>query len=287
MRSLVVGVDGEAPSFHALDWAVDAVGVDGEIHVVTAVDTAWSDRTGAEADPLASRLSEIRNRVATISTSIVEGSAAEALQTSGGWLEADAIVVGAHVPPRAMPKRIGRTIHDLLEHPGRPVIVVPTEAVVGRTGDDPVIVGVGRGEATQAAVCWAARWADNQGVALGLVRATGERPTFGLSGLLELVAYYIDPSQRLTWTHEDLAEFAAAAQAAAERELDIATTAVGGGAPSALVDQSVGASLLVIGRHDSAVFGEGHTARLLQHALTHAVCPVAVVPPEPYPPPAR
>lgn len=283
MRTLVVGVDGGASSLHALDWAVEAAGPDGVLRVVTATDAASGPEDRALVESVTGRLADLGARVGELSASTVEGDAADALAASADQLHADAIVVGAHVPPRAMPKRIGRTIRALVEPLRRPLVVVPTPAVVGRSGDAPVIVGVGHSDATEAAVCWAARWADDEGVPLGLVRATVEAPTFGLDGLLEVLAYYIDPSQRAVWTQEDLADFAALAQEVAGGDLEIATMAVGERPSSALVESSRGASLLVIGRHESTVLGEGHTARLLQHALTHATCPVVVVPPRPTP----
>ena len=40
------------------------------------------------------------------------------------------------------------------------------------------------------------------------------------------------------------------------------------------------ASLLVIGQHRSMITGDSQTTRPLRHALTHARCPVAVIPAE-------
>ena len=59
-----------------------------------------------------------------------------------------------------------------------------------------VIVGIGHGPATDAAVHWAAHLADDRDLPVGLVRATGEGPVFQVDGLLSLLAYYIDPRKR-------------------------------------------------------------------------------------------
>ncbi len=290
MRNLVVGVDGARASLRALDWAAAAVGPRGQVHAVAAVspptelavvpaptgpqtylqllqrelETVWTE--------------DVRLRVGTMTAVATEGSAADALAAVAAEHHADAIVVGAHVPPRAMPKTIGTTTRHLLKALEVPLIVVPQEFSVGLDSDGSVIVGVGHGDATDSAVCWAARLADERDLAVGLVRATGEGPVFQIDGLLSLLAYYIDPSKRLEWTREDLADFADKVQALTSHELAVGVSAPAGLPAVRLVDASDTASLLVIGHHRSLVTGQPHTTQPLRHALTHARCPIAVIP---------
>jgi nucleotide-binding universal stress UspA family protein len=290
MRNLVVGVNGAPSSARALEWAAEAVGRHGRIHTVSAVspptelatvppptgrvtylqmlqqqlETTWTDG--------------IRGRVATLTAQAVAGSAADALTVAAAEWRADGIVLGAHVPSRAMPKTIGSTTRHLMKTASCPLIVVPHEAAVGLDGDGPIIVGVGHGDATDAAVHWAAQLADERDLGVGLVRATGEGPVFQVDGLLSLLAYYVDPSKRAEWTREDLQEFAEQVQAMTAHELPIGVSAPAGLPAVRLVEASADASLLVIGHHRSMITGHPHATQPLRHALTHARCPVVVVP---------
>ena len=290
MRNLVVGVDGAASSLRALDWAAATVGPGGLVHVVAAVSPATElavvpAPTGRQTylqllqHELETKWTgHIRDRVGTMTAVAMDGSADAALTAIAAERGADAIVVGAHVPPRATPKTIGTTTRHLLKTLEFPLIVVPQGFSGGLDGDGPVIVGIGHGDATDAAVRWAAHLADERDLAVGLVRATGEGPVFQVDGLLSLLAYYIDPSKRAEWTREDLADFADDVQAMTAHELPVGTSAPPGLPAVRLVDASADASLLVIGRHRSMITGHPHATQPLRHALTHARCPVAVIP---------
>lgn len=287
---MVVGVDGAPSSAGALQWAANTVGRDGHIHAVTATspepdlvpDPLPSDDDAYRsllADELERAWTEpIRGLVGTVTVEVADDDAATALMQAAERDGSDGIVVGAHISAVGMPKRVGGTIRRLLEDPVVPVIVVPTSV----RGDDPrsgpIIVGVGHSEATEAAVRWAANAAAEHGRALGLVRATGDAPVFQLEGMLDLVACYIDPTIRGEWAREDLALLADAAQKATVEEIPIAASAVDGRPTARLVAESAVASLLVIGHHSSRLRGGQHVTQPLRHALTHAHCPVAVVP---------
>lgn len=293
MRNLVVGVDGALSSMHALEWAATTVGPHGTVHAVSAVspatelavvppprgrptylqllqrelETVWTDNA--------------RRRVGIFTAVAMDGSAADALAAVATDCDADAIVVGAHVPMRTMPKTIGTTTRHLLRELDCPLIVVPRGFSGELGGDGPLIVGIGHGEATDAAVHWAARLADERNLSVGLVRATGEGPVFQVDGMLSLLAYYIDPRKRAEWTSEDLADFAEQVQAMTAHELAIGVSAPAGLPAVRLVDASTAASLLVIGHHRSIVTGHQHATEPLRHALTHARCPIAVIPAQP------
>ena len=80
------------------------------------------------------------------------------------------------------------------------------------------------------------------------------------------------------WAIDDLAQVADELQAATEHEVPISWSSPDGRTGPALVDAGADAALLVVGRHD----GDGHERRpmtsALHHVLTHAPCPVVVVP---------
>jgi nucleotide-binding universal stress UspA family protein len=289
LRNLVVGVDGSAGSMRALEWAVRTVGPSGSIHAITAVtpstdfkiDTVRTDSVayrGALEHALEAACERtVHDRVETLTTAAVEGSAANALAVLARNRDADAIVVSTHEGVRGAPHLVGSTIRHLLHVLPCPVIVVPRHVASG-LGDGALIVGVGHGEGTDRAVTWAARLAGARALPLGLVRATREGPAFGVDGLLDFVAYYIDPSTRDRWTAEDLADLMLAAQQATDAEISIGTTAVAGLPATELVAISESATLLVIGQHRSVVSRGEHIVQPLRYALTHARCPVAVIP---------
>lgn len=290
MRNLVVGVDGASSSMNALDWAASTVGRRGQVHAIAAVspptELAVVPEPGSGRTYLELLQQELETtwtaaagaRVGMMTAIATEGFASDALLAAAAEHDADAIVVGAHVPPRTMPKTIGSTTRHLLKALDRPLIVVPHGCAARLDGDGPVIVGIGHGPATDASVCWAAHLADERDLAVGLVRATGEGPVFQVDGLLSLLAYYIDPSKRAEWTSEDLADFAEQVQSTTEHDLSIGVAAPTGLPAVRLVDASADAALLVIGRHQSVITDHPHATQPLRHALTHARCPIAVIP---------
>lgn len=290
MKRIVVGVDGGAASKRALEWAARAVGPHGTVHAVAAVspvtelviDAALGDsieflhQLQNELDNV--WIEPVRGRVGTLTARAVEGSAADAITTEAGKHGADAIAVGAHVPHRLVPRTIGSTTRRLLKTLPCPLVVVPHRWRGDLNGRDPVVVGVGHGEATDEALRWAAGFAELHDLGLGLIRATGEGPVFQVEGLLDLVSYYIDPAQRDVWTQEDLSLLAVEAQHLTKGSIPVGVSAVPGLPATRLVEAGAAASLLVIGQHRSAVVGTRHATQPLRYALAHALCPVAVIP---------
>lgn len=288
MRSLVVGVDGSPSSLEALRWAAGTVDPDGAVLALVAVrpkpelaegsiDRDSIDdlfRLEQELDRLTRRASA---GVESISVAAVGATAADALRTAACDHGADAIVVGTHMSALGMPKRLGSTLKDLMADLSCPLVVVPDPPGPG-VPNGPIVVGAGYGPATRAAVCWAASRADEADLPLAIVRATSDRPVFQIDGWLNFVAYYLDPSMRDEWTREDLDEFARLAQLETSADIEIATAARPGHPATRLVDESERASLLVIGQHHSWGRSSQHVAQPLHHALTHAQCPVVVIP---------
>lgn len=290
MRNLVIGIDGSATAQRALEWAVATVGPQGSLHALAAV----TPETELPSEPiLAGRvdyrlrleqqlegvwLASARGQVASLTSSISESHAGSALHHAALEHGADAIVVGSHEPMGVLPKTIGSTVRRLLSDLNRPLIVVPDSATEGLGSNLPLIVGVGHGEGTQAAIRWAADLAGNRNLPIGLVRATGEAPVFSIDGLLQLLAFYIDPAKRAEWTQEDLDALANEIEEMSDSEVDVETSIRSGVPAHQLVDASREAALLVIGQHRSVMSDEPRSTRALRYALTHARCPVAVIP---------
>ncbi len=294
MRRLVVGVDGTDAAQAALSWAADTVGPAGHIHAIVAVDPALEfvvdvvtgdTMTYLQAvyHDLASQwTSDVEDRVAELTADLVERTAPRALAAAAAEFGADAIVVGVHVTHLGAPARIGGTVRHLLRELEVPLVVVPGGASSGlrehaeRLG--PLVVGVGHGHATDAAVRWAARLADERDLDVTLVRATGDGPVFQTDGLLDLISYELRPARRDQRWERDLVRLAKQVQDLSEHDLTIDALAVPGLAAARLAEASEVASLLVIGQHRSKLTLGRHTAQPLRHLLTHARCPIAVVP---------
>jgi len=273
----------------ALQWAAEHVGANGELHaIVAATPTPELTVEAANLDSIDQPVALereldrvvkafVQDRVGSVTVRAVSEPAADALRRAAGKPGVDAIVVGTHMSALGMPRRIGSTLKTLMADLPCPLVVVPDPVGAG-VPDGPIIVGVGHGPSTNAAVCWAAGRAEEGGRPLAIVRATGEAPVFQIDGWLSFAAYYIDPAMRDQWTQEDLDEFARRAQEATSSDISIATTALHGLPATQLVDEAERASLLVIGQHRTRGRGSRHVAQPLRHALTHAECPVVVVP---------
>ncbi len=290
MRNLVIGIDGSSSAQQALEWAVATVGPHGRIHALAAVtpETELTSRPilAGRAEyraRLAHELEDVwlaaaRGRVTSLTSSVSEDHAGTALLRAAQEHRADAIVVGSHETVSARPRTIGSTVRRLLADLSLPLVVVPDAVIRELGGDRPLIVGVGHGEGTQAAIRWAADLAVDRDLPIGLVRATGEAPVFSLDGFLQVLAYYIDPAQRAEWTQEDLEALAGQIEQLSGGTVDVETSIRSGIPAHQLVDASREAGLLVIGQHRSVVSDEPRSTRALRYALTHARCPVAVIP---------
>ncbi len=294
MKRLVVGVDGSEAAQAALHWAADTVGPDGVIHAIVAVDPALEFLvdvvTGDTMTYLQRRHHDLAStwtrdatpRVRELTADLVEQPAADALTAAAAEFEADAIVIGAHAANLIGAKRIGGTTRHLLRKLPLPLVLVPVETTRwldgGADRTDSLVVGVGHGDATESAVRWATELADRRDLGIVLVRATGDGPVFQTDGVLDLLSYELHPRRREERSTADLVRAAELVQELSDHELRIEATAMPGFAASSLGDLSDQAALLVIGQHRSRMTLGRHTPQPLRHLLTHARCPIAVVP---------
>ncbi len=286
---VVVGLDGSDESRSALDWAIRAAGRRGSIHAVHAVAPVTELAVAAaqvDSTPM------VEHRVADLGAwtapadeqeldvyrSVLEDDPAAALLRVAVEVDADLIVVGVHARSRFEPRTLGRVTTKLVHRTDRPLVVVRPGPDQPLEEGSVVVAGVGHGPATRAALAWAARFADVHGTALSLVQAIGNRPVFGEDGLLDVVAFYVDRSLLHEWALDDLAQIADELQQATEHQVPISLSSPDGRTGPALVDAGADAALLVVGRHDGGAHDGRPMTAALHHVLTHAPCPVVVVP---------
>lgn len=273
MRRVVVGVDGSVPSLAALTWAVDTAGEAGTVVAVHA-----AARPPAATGELDRWVGPLRRAGYVVESTTVDGDPVEALLHVADDVDADLIAVGVHGRPRLAPRTLGHVVRGLVRRTERPIAVVGEDPAPPISGGSTVVAGVGHGAATRAALEWATRFADRRGTALSLIHAVPTRPVFRSDGLLDVVAYYIDPSALRRWANDDLATLADEIQRSTEHELPISWSAPVAAAGPTLVEASTDAALLVIGRHRRGPLAGHALTRALHHAITHAPCPVIIVP---------
>ena len=209
-----------------------------------------------------------------------EGDVAAAIGQVADECDADLVVVGMHEQRRSILRGLGPVVGSLLERTTRPLAIVgEAHAGFGTDGaNGVVVVGVGHGPATQAALRWAADWAKTLTVPLELVRAVPQRPVFRSDGLLDLMAFYIDPTMATGWAAEDLAAFADEVDAATGAEVPVGWSVPAGSPGAVLVDATERAQLLVVGLHDRPGRDDHDVPAWCRHVLLHAPCPVVFVP---------
>ncbi len=290
LRRLVVGIDGTDASARALDWAASTVGPEGALHCVVAaspmiefgVDVITGDPLGylafLERHLAGDWTRRVVDQVAECTVELREQHASLALIEAAIEVDADAIVVGSHHHRAGAPGVIGRATRGLLRRLPTALIVVPEGAGLGMSGDEPVVVGLGHGEATEAAIWWATQVADDRDLPVGLVRVTGDAPVFQANGLLDVLGYYLSPSDREKWTTRDVARLADAVQENSDHVLSIDVEVRGGLPAVQLVEATRTAGLLVVGQHWSAISRGHRVSQPLRYLLGHTKGVVAVVP---------
>jgi nucleotide-binding universal stress UspA family protein len=266
-RTILVGIDGSAESFAALDWARRIVGPQGRVDAV---------HVAQPGDPDGERVASERGIAdrGEPPLTVIEGDPVDTLLAAAAETGAGLIAIGVHGRAIAGPRLLGRMARGLVTRSDRPIAIVRDGAQAAASDGMTVVAGVGHGPATNAAVDWAVSFATAHGTALSLVHGLVHRPLFSEDGLLDVIAWYIDPYKIGEWARQDLEDLADDIQRSTEQDLEITWTAPAGRPGPSLVDASENASLLVMGRHADQD-GIGST---LHHALIHAPCPVVIVP---------
>lgn len=291
IRTVVVGLDGSAESMAALRWAGSVIDHDGVIHAVAAISPAQELAIAAvqiDSAQVITKLTReleadwtapLRDAGHNVVCQVIEDDPADALIQVSATVDADLIVVGVHAKPKHAPRTVGRVTAKLVHHTDRPLAIVDDGGEGSRSEYTTVVAHAGHRAATDAAVQWAAGFADVHHTGLTLVRSTPYRPAFGPDGLLDVLGFYLDPAMLRQWAAEDLARLADEIQRSTEQHLRITWSSTSGAAGPRLIEASADAALIVVGRDTQA--GHGHMMpNELRHVIIHAPCPVVVIPPD-------
>lgn len=288
---VVVGLDGSPESEVALRWAASQAAPDGRLHAVHAVHPADAlardavladsvrDQHRRESELDEEWLAPVRTSDLELHPEVREGAAATVLLDVAEETDADVIVVGHHPSARFGPRLVGHVTSELLRHAHLPVVIVPSSWVPDGDPDAPVVVGVGVSSGTRAALAWTLAHTDLTAGGLSLVHALGRRSMFRQGGLLDLLAYHLDPSVLPGWVEADLTELAEqACRDAGLDDVDVLVSVDSGRTGVVLAEAGRSARLLVIGRGEPPFVRRHTIAPYLRHALVNATCPIAVVP---------
>ena len=291
IRTVVVGLDGSPESMAALAWAGSVIEDDGVIHAVAAISPARELAIAAVQIDSAQVITKLTRELETSWTAplrasghnvvcqVIEDDPADALIQVGATAEADLIVVGVHAKPKHAPRTVGRVTAKLVHHTDRPLAIVDDRGEGPSSEHTTVVAHASHGVATDAAVQWAAGFADAHHTGLTLLRSTPYRPALGPDGLLDVLAFYLDPAMLRQWAAEDLARLAEEIQQSTEQHLRITWSSTSGAAGPRLIEASADAALIVVGRDTQA--GHSHVmSNELRHVIIHAPCPVVVIPPD-------
>ena len=280
VRPVVVGVDGSASAYRAVEWAA------GEAHrrgvglrLVRAFSwttadhpTGWVARYRNEMLDVSRRQVARAVRVAADTRSDVEAESQVAIGAPIEVLSSEArraqlLVLGDRGLGEVAGLVLGSVAVSLAASGACPVVVVRGE----RAGaDGPVVVGVDGSPVSEAALAFAFDAAAARGVDLVAVHAWS--PTAIDEELASLVEW--DASAESAVLAERLAGWGQKYP-----QVEVRRTVVRDGAVRALVTASAGAQLVVVGSR-----GRGNAAGLLLGSVSHGVlhgahCPVAVVRP--------
>jgi len=186
---------------------------------------------------------------------------------------ADLLVVGSRGRGGFVGLLLGSVSQRCVQRASCPIAVVPADWP--GTGDGRIVVGVDGSEESHRALIWAVRQATRRGVRLVVVNAfmyhvyvTTHAPTIVLEHDVDEASNQL--LERMTDT---------ALNAIGDRPPAVELVSVPDAPAHALLESAKGADLLVVGAR-----GRGAVAGLLlgsvsQQCVTHAHCPVVVVPP--------
>jgi nucleotide-binding universal stress UspA family protein len=280
---VVVGVDGSDNSDAALRWAVDeARRRRAPLCVVHATDQRHSE-TFVRANPvfladercaaeqvLGSAVGYARARAPELEVRSVLDVCTPAVALLRRAAAADLVVVGSRGRGGFGGLLLGSTSLQVAMHAPSPVVVLrPAEEEQGPSGGR-IVVGTDGSARSEEAVEFAFLQAQERGAGLTALRARQSPPI------------YVDVPSSERWEQAERQDRASLSQCLDPwrrryPEVDVVEKSILGNPGAALVDESVGAELLVVGTRGRRGFS-GLVLGSVSHAcLHHAHCPVAVV----------
>jgi nucleotide-binding universal stress UspA family protein len=135
-----------------------------------------------------------------------------------------------------------------------------------------VVVGVDGSDPSVAALSWASRYGAATGATVRAVRVWHYPTAAGLppGKTPEPVETEVEG-----WVRDELSQ--AVTKAAPDPSAQVEIKIVYGHPAQALIDESRGESLLVLGHRGHGGFAEALTGSIVIHCVNHAACPVVVV----------
>lgn len=278
---VVVGVDGHPAADQALDWAIaEAQRLRAPLHVVHArmmplrgpsVETSFAIHTPESDEILDAATARVRSLAPSLAltTAPAYGNAAALLSDESRG--ASCLVVGARKKSALGSVLLGSTSLDVAAHAPCPVVVVRElpQQLPDRPG---VVVGSDGSELSDTAIAVGFEQADRLGVPLTVVHAWFTDDTTGLSALVTE-----DTALAIAQEEDAVASEAVAGWSEKYPDVRVRQRVLRAHPVEALVDQSRGAELVVVGSRGHGGFTGMLLGSVSQGVLHHAHCPVMVV----------
>ncbi len=282
MERIVVAVDGSDRAPRVLEWAFNearAHGVPLEVVTVASlavvVDPKWIlVPPDVDVEEVARKIQA--RVIASVDTTGVDieafcpvgGTAAKILEHAA---DADLLVMGSRGRGTFARRVLGSVSHQVVTHTTIPVVVVPDAAPATRR----IAVGVDGSENSKQALRWAWSQARVHEASLEVVVAyEWPTPTMVSPWLADMT-----PRDRRE-VRDRVVEHVDELVHAVTRGADVARTVMNGPPAQMLLERARDVDLLVVGSRGHGGFKGLLLGSVSQRCLSHAPCPVAVVPPQ-------
>ena len=285
-NSVVVAVDGSPSSHAALDWAIEEAGRRRlPLHLVHAfgVDYSMVARTAIAPDGVSvddEILDESQARVHSLGPSVRETAEADTGYPAPALVElsgtADSIVLGARGRGAVRGALLGSVSLQVAMHARCPVVVVRALPQPGTTTPR-VVVGIDGSPTSERAIEYAFAEASSRGLGLTVVHAWWMEFVEGVIATTSSAEQW----ERLGQEQRLLVAESLAGWREKFPEVDVREHVIRALPAEALIGESEGAELLVVGSRGRGGFGGLLLGSVSHTVLQHAHCPVAVVRPRP------
>lgn len=286
---ILVGVDGSPESLGAVDWAVARAARDGwRVHILCAYSlpsftTASLDGGYAALDDTAVRsgaqavvdeaVARAQDKDVAVTGSLETGDPAGVLVDLSG--EAALAVVGTRGGGGFADRLLGTVSSALPAHAYCPTIVVPRHTEGAEyTPVRRIVVGVDGSESARKALRWAVREAEAWEAELTAIAAV---PMASGAGALAWLPAAVDREQVLADVRSGL-DRAVADAVEGHPKVVVRRHALDGNAAELMAEFSTAVDLVVVGSRGRGGFSGLLLGSVSQGVLSHASCPVMVVP---------